>query len=136
MDDAPRKVIRVCAAVVRDGRRTLVCRRPPGSAHAGFWEFPGGKVSHGESDHECLRREIVEELGCQVLPFDLVYQVEHEYPGKHVEVAFYRAMPCPGAVFDPKEGQELRWVDSSELPGLDLLPADLPVAEFIVSGTE
>ena len=129
-----RKAIRVCAAVVRDGARTLVCRRPKGSAHEGFWEFPGGKVSPGEGDHECLKREIIEELGCRILPFDVVYIIEHEYPGKHVEVVFYRAFPASGASFVPQEGQELRWVETSKLLELDLLPADRPLAKFLASG--
>jgi 8-oxo-dGTP diphosphatase len=131
--DASGKLIEVCAAVVRDGSRTLLCKRPEKSAHAGFWEFPGGKLAPGESEHECLRREIREELGCETIPLDLLFRIEHEYPGKKVSVAFYRALPCGSpASFAPQEGQELGWFDTGSLCEVDLLPADLPLAEFLV----
>jgi mutator protein MutT len=132
--DSETKTIKVCAAVVRSGGKTLLCKRPEGSAHAGFWEFPGGKVDAGETERECLRREMLEELGCETLPLDVVFRIAHEYPGKRVSVAFYRTIPAPGAApFAPKEGQELRWVDADEIRALPLLPADLPVAEFLLS---
>ncbi|WP_370177086.1 NUDIX domain-containing protein [Alteriqipengyuania sp.] len=38
-------------------------RRPVGKAHAGLWEFPGGKIDPGESPQVALRREIAEECG-------------------------------------------------------------------------
>jgi 8-oxo-dGTP pyrophosphatase MutT (NUDIX family) len=38
----------VAAAVVRDGDRFLLTKRPDKGHLAGFWEFPGGKVEAGE----------------------------------------------------------------------------------------
>lgn len=40
--------IKVTAAVIGDGERVLVCKRPVGKRHGGLWEFPGGKVEPGE----------------------------------------------------------------------------------------
>ena len=54
----------VVAAMIRDrAGRVLLQQRPPGKAHAGLWEFPGGKVEPGESPRESLVRELEEELG-------------------------------------------------------------------------
>ena len=32
----------------------------------GFWALPGGGLDHGESPHDCLAREIKEEMGLSV----------------------------------------------------------------------
>jgi len=129
--------IHVCAAVVRDGSSTLLCQRPEGRDHAGCWEFPGGKRAEGESDAECLRREILEELGAEIHVLDLIWHMEHDYPGKSVSVRFYRAVHLQGVGgegFVPLEGQHAEWVPTGELCSKGLLPADLPLAKFLRDG--
>ena len=55
--------ILVVAAVIRNTRGLIyVQRRAPDGAYPGEWEFPGGKVEHGECQAAALRREIFEEL--------------------------------------------------------------------------
>ena len=41
----------------------LIARRPDHVHQGGLWEFPGGKVEHGESVIAALGRELREELG-------------------------------------------------------------------------
>ena len=65
-------LIVVAAALTRDDGRVLVQRRPAGKAHAGLWEFPGGKVEPGERAADALARELAEELGIAVEPAALV----------------------------------------------------------------
>jgi mutator protein MutT len=57
----------VTAAIVLQDNKVLLTRRAPGQSLEGYWEFPGGKVEEGESLQECLKREIFEELGVQVM---------------------------------------------------------------------
>lgn len=121
--------IRVCAAVMRRNGKTLICSRPSNSAHAGFWEFPGGKIDEGESMSQCLVREIREELGVGVIPLDCIFEFSHEYPGKTVRLYFIRAvLEDPDSEIIPCEGQEARWVDTAALDSENLLPADIPMA--------
>ena len=47
--------------IERDGR-FLITRRQPGVHLDGHWEFPGGKCEPGETLHDCLSRELREEL--------------------------------------------------------------------------
>ena len=39
----------VVAALLWDGGRFLICRRPPNKARGLLWEFVGGKVEPGET---------------------------------------------------------------------------------------
>ena len=55
-------VLVVAAALCQDDK-VLISQRPAGKPHAGFWEYPGGKVEEGESPGETLRRELEEEHG-------------------------------------------------------------------------
>ena len=55
----------VAAAILEDGLM-LACRRAPGKAAAGRWEFPGGKVEVDEDPQTALRRELREELDIEI----------------------------------------------------------------------
>ncbi len=125
--------IEVCAAVVRQNGKLLLCRRPEGGAMAGFWEFPGGKRHDGESYAECLRREIIEELGVEIIVLDLISSLTHEYPDKLVHLRFYRSMlMAPPDKLRNLDGQEIGWFSIPDIPVGELLPADKPLAEFFL----
>ena len=55
----------VTAAVIVQDEKVLITRRAVNEKHAGWWEFPGGKVEDGESPKACLKRELMEELGVE-----------------------------------------------------------------------
>lgn len=54
--------IRVTAALIVERGRIFIAQRPPQKKYGSLWEFPGGKVEHGETLEESLQREIMEEL--------------------------------------------------------------------------
>jgi len=118
----------VVAAILRRGGRVLICRRRADQAHALKWEFPGGKVESGESSAEALRRELAEELGIEAAIGAEVERYEFAYPGKppilliFCEVAEFAAEPR-NLIFE-----ELRWVQTGELPQFDFLEGDV---EFV-----
>ena len=112
----------VTAAVVRRGNRFLVTRRPRGVHLEGYWEFPGGKCEPDEPLVECLKREIVEELGTAVRIEQELLAVTHEYPERTVELHFFACT----LVDEPRAllKQEIRWVERGDLASLELPPAD------------
>ena len=123
--------MRVVAAVIYDERRrVLVTQRPAGKALAGQWEFPGGKLEAGESGAEALRRELGEELGVQLNAARPLFELVHEYAERHVELSVWVVDEFAG-VPTGLEGQKLRWVPPSELRSMPLLPADLPIVEWL-----
>jgi len=126
------KAIRVAAGILFDTEgRVLVTERLGDPAFAGFWEFPGGKISDGESPAAALCRELSEELGIVVEACDLLMSLEHHYPDRRVSIDFFRVESWRG-IPQGLEGQAIRWVSTSELPDIDLLPADQPVIETLI----
>lgn len=123
----------VVAAVVRRGDAILVSRRHAHAARGGQWEFPGGKVEPGESEPEALRREIAEELGCDVEVGGLIVRHVHRYPDLEVELAFYACRLPPAAEPRPLGVAALEWAPDRALGGYDFCEADLPVLPLLAA---
>ena len=124
--DLTKPRMRVVAAALFDAaRRVLIAERPAGKHMAGWWEFPGGKVSVGESDRDALTRELREELGIEAQPESEIMTLTHEYPDRTVDLVLWRATLTQGT---PRglDGQQLKWVDCQALGSERLLPADAP----------
>ncbi len=112
----------VVAAVIERDDTFLLTLRPAGTHLAGHWEFPGGKVHESETHTEALRRELFEELDIVARVGEAVHTVMHAYPGKTVELHFYRC-EFEGEP-KPMMGQGMRWVPRAELAGLPFPEAD------------
>jgi 8-oxo-dGTP diphosphatase len=119
--------------LTRDGR-ILACRRRPDQPHPGKWEFPGGKREAGESDADCLRRELREELGIEAEVGAEVWRTEHVYPGRAPVALRFFAVPAYRGVIENRAFAELRWVQVSELARLDFLDADRALVDRLVRG--
>lgn len=120
-------LLRVVAGVLRRGDTILVTRRPDRPGRPGQWEFPGGKVEPGEGEEDALRRELAEELGCEVRVGGLLLRHAHRYPDLHVELAFYACALPPGAEPQAIGVAELAWAPIGTLATYDFLEADRAV---------
>lgn len=114
----------VAAAVVRDGDRFLLTKRPDKGHLAGFWEFPGGKVEAGESPEQALVRECVEECGLDVVPIDILDVTFHRYPKKDVLLLFYACALGARREVQHLEVADHAWVAANELRRYELPPPD------------
>ena len=112
----------VTAAVVERGGRFLVTRRPGGVHLEGYWEFPGGKCDPGETLEACLLRELREELDVEATIGKKLLSTTHIYPDRRVELHFFQVTLQREPV--PQLGQEMQWVQRTELQTLTLPPAD------------
>ena len=65
------KTVNVVAAIIRDGNKIFATQRGYGDYKDG-WEFPGGKIEHGETPQQALAREIKEELDTDIVVGDIV----------------------------------------------------------------
>lgn len=126
------KYIHVCAAVIVEGDEVLLTTRPPGKSMAGLWEFPGGKIDPGESFAQCLVREIHEEIGLDILVFDMLYSMRHSYPDKNVMLYFFRCTKRDKLQKPhPKEGQDIKNIKFSEIATAEMLPADVSFMDYL-----
>ncbi|MDQ7969768.1 MAG: NUDIX domain-containing protein [Oxalicibacterium faecigallinarum] len=106
----------------------LLGQRPDGKPYAGYWEFPGGKVEKGEAILDALKREMLEELGVEILSAEPWCGVEHVYPHAHVRLHFYISREWRG---EPQslENQAFAWQGSVDVE--PLLPATIPLIEWL-----
>src|SRR5262249_30257332 len=123
-------ILVVAAALYDAAGRLLIAQRPEGKHMAGRWEFPGGKVSEGESERAALARELSEELGVEVGAARPLMRLKHVYPARGVELSLWiieRYAGTPAGL----DGQALKWVRPAELSREDLLEADRPFVEAL-----
>ena len=126
----PERIVVVAAVIERDGR-FLVARRLKGTHLAGCWEFPGGKVHHGETQEAALQREISEELSAGIAKARKVFDTAHAYADRIVELHFSRA----DLTSEPRPvlGQELRWITRRDFGALQFPPADAELIDGLIN---
>lgn len=95
--------------------RLLVIRRAqePGR---GRWSLPGGRVEHGETDHEAVVREMLEETGLTVVPTTFAGQVVR---GPY-EIYDYLCEVRGGTLRPGDDADDARWVDGDEFGELEV----------------
>ncbi len=126
--------IPVVAAVIEKDGLLLLAQRPPGKALALKWEFPGGKVEPGESPEAALKREIREELGCEIEITGALRRFVHHYETVSIDMIPLRARLAPGSPPPhPHEHVALQWLPLNAVAAMDLPTADLPVLEELLA---
>jgi len=120
----------VTAAIIPHDGKLLVTRRKADVPYPLLWEFPGGKVEPQEDPRDCIVREIREELAIEVDVAGIYDVIYYRYPERAVLVLAYRCHWLRGEIID-LDVAEHRWVLPCDIPKLELLPADFPLAEKI-----
>lgn len=124
-------VVRVAVGVLRNEFGEILIALRPSHKHQGnLWEFPGGKIEEGEECEQALDRELYEELGIRVLESRPLIQVPFLYKDKSVfldvrEVARFAGVPVGN------EGQQIRWVNPSELNSFHFPAANVPILKAV-----
>lgn len=122
--------IHVVGAVVVSSGEVLCVQRGPDGTLPGLWEFPGGKIEPGETAQEALRREVVEELQCNVTVGEEVTTTRHEYDFGIVHLTTFYCELVDGSPH-LSEHSDMTWRDPGDLRDLTWAPADIPAVRVI-----
>jgi len=74
------QTIPVTCAIIHFADKILAVQRSRTMKLPLKWEFAGGKIESGESEIECIKREIFEELNIKITVKKRLTPVDHEYP--------------------------------------------------------
>lgn len=114
----------VAAVVIEDGKYLCMQRcRSKYSYITEHWEFPGGKVEDGETDHHTLVREIHEEMDWDIYVGRKLGSVVQQYPDFDITLTAYL---CKGGdkPFKLLEHLDYKWLTREELDALNWTEGD------------
>lgn len=124
-----------CAVIImRDGKFLMIKRA--GKHGPETWSVPGGWQEIGETFEQASRREVAEEVGCEIanLRFGAVTNNYFPEEGVHSISIFSLADWVSGEPqnLEPEKCEELKWVDFDNLPSPLFTPwQELLKSEFI-----
>jgi 8-oxo-dGTP diphosphatase len=117
--ESPVRFRRGVKAMITSGSAVLLIKeRHSDGTH--FWTFPGGGIRPGESHAQALRRELREELDCEIEIRDPVGTVWYAHSSQTGSVSRYTVVDCH-ITSRPSPNQaegvyEYRWANPGSLP--------------------
>jgi A/G-specific adenine glycosylase len=124
--------IQVAIAIIEDGDKVFIQKRPSKGLMGGLWEFPGGKVEDNESVESALHREIQEEMGIELSKIREFKQIKHAYTRFKVDLHCYLATYERGTV-KLTTATEGKWVKRSELKEYAFPAANVNLIEALLT---
>ena len=124
------KTIEVVAGIIKYNDQILCMQRGLDKYNnvSYKWEFPGGKIEHGETKEEALIRELKEELEINVEIESYFTTVLHEYSAFAVNIHYF-ICKTNDKHLNMKVHNDYVWLNIDELSKLDWAPADKEVVD-------
>jgi 8-oxo-dGTP diphosphatase len=123
---------KVAVAIIEKEGRILIARRIKNDPLKYRWEFPGGKVEEGETAEECVKREVFEELGIDIMVKERICASPYDYAHMSIELLAYKASHVSGEL-KRHEYQRVQWVMPSELDSYDFPEANRPLINRLMN---
>ena len=96
------------------------------------WEFPGGKLESNETEIDCIKREVKEELNIEIQVTKRLTPVTHEYSDFKIKLIPFIANYLTGDLI-LKEHSNFLLARKEELLNLDWAEADIPILNEFLS---
>ena len=129
--DQPTETIHVAVGIIyHENHDILITKRPEHVHQGGLWEFPGGKVEAGETVELALARELMEEVGIQVISAQPLIKINHDYGDKSVLLDVWQILNYSGKP-QACEAQAMQWVSREKLHNYCFPTANLPIIKAL-----
>ena len=122
----------VTAGLIMCNGLILIAQRKKGKSLEFKWEFPGGKLEEGETFEECLKRELLEEMGLEISVKEHFIDSTYEYDFGTIILHSYWATCKSQHIPVVLEHEQYKWIEIKELSEYDFAPADKPIIEEIL----
>ncbi|WP_369806614.1 (deoxy)nucleoside triphosphate pyrophosphohydrolase [Lacinutrix sp. Bg11-31] len=126
------KIIPVTCAIIQFDDKILAVQRSEKMKLPLKWEFAGGKIEVGESEIDCIEREIFEELNIKIEVKERLTPFTHQYPNLKIKLIPFIAEYLSGEL-KLREHCRFLLADKDELINLDWAEADLPILKEYLS---
>tara|TARA_B100000965_G_scaffold115366_1_gene95209 strand:- start:1060 stop:1464 length:405 start_codon:yes stop_codon:yes gene_type:complete len=120
----------LCGLIFNSKNKLLITRRCSGDFKS-KWEFPGGKLEKDETEKECLKREILEELNIEINVKSFFMRNNHSYPNFTVELISYISL-FNGGEIKLVDHDKYEWVEINQLKDYNFLDGDIPIIDNII----
>ncbi len=112
----------------------MLVQRSADMPHPLQWEFPGGKLTPGETPADAIVREMQEELGVLVFPVKEMEPVYWEYPNKKIALV---AVICEirSGELSLREHVDVKWLGLNEMKKMNVLEADRLIIQQLEGDT-
>ena len=124
-------MINVTCAIIYFDDKILVTQRSEKMKLPLKWEFPGGKLEENESEIDCIKREILEEINIEIEIVKKISDSIFDYGTFQVKLIPFLANYASGDIV-LAEHKEYRLLAISELTNLDWAEADKPIVEELL----
>jgi 8-oxo-dGTP diphosphatase len=121
-------MINVTCALILLNNRIIVTQRSENMMLPLKWEFPGGKLEENESEIDCIKREIKEELNIEIEVLKSLSNSIYDYGVFKINLIPFVSNYVSGEII-LSEHKDYKLLDKSELLNLDWAEADLPILE-------
>jgi 8-oxo-dGTP diphosphatase len=121
-------IINVACAIIVIENKILVTQRSEKMKLPLKWEFPGGKLEENESEIDCIKREIKEEINVEIEVLRKLSNSIYDYGDFKINLIPFIAKHILGEI-KLTEHSDYKLLEKVELLSLDWAEADLPIVE-------
>jgi mutator protein MutT len=123
---------KVIAGLIKKGNTILIAQRAKKDSLYGKWEFPGGKMEQGETEQECLQRELYEEFGIKAEIGDYFCTIPFEHKSQPMEMMVFFVPAFSGEII-LHEHSQIKWVEKNSLLHYEFPEPDKPVIQKLLT---